>query len=205
VWITGELDAATVRADGWAAGAEAEILLTAEDGVRLVDETRQLTPPVRYLTLDLPDVALGPGDYALRVRLRPAGEGLPFMDTIRFTVPEEPPATGQPRLLRRGQATGNRFVATADPRFRRTEWLRVEVPMHGAPDSMSAELLDRTGNPIQVPVTTQPAREDGEDGLAWAAADVSLAPLAPGDYAVRTTVTRGATRQELITAFRIVR
>jgi VWFA-related protein len=204
VWVTGELDSATVRADGWAAGAEAEILLTAEDGVRLVDETRTVTAPVRYLTLDLPDVALGPGDYALRVRLRPAGDGLPFMDTIRFTVPENPPATGQPRLLRRGQVTGNRFVATADPRFRRTEWLRVEVPMHGAPEAVSAELLDRAGNPIPVPVTTQPAREDAEGGLTWAAADVSLAPLAPGDYAVRTTITRGATREELITAFRIV-
>jgi VWFA-related protein len=204
VWITGELDSATVRADGWAAGAKAEILLTAEDGGRVVDETRTVTPPVRHFTLDLPDVALGPGDYALRVRLRPAGDGLPFMDTIRFTVPEKPPATGQPRLLRRGQTTGNRFVATADPRFRRTEWLRVEVPMHGAPEAVSAELLDRAGNPIPVPVTTQPAREDGEGGLTWAAADVSLAPLAPGDYAVRSTITRGTRRAELITAFRIV-
>jgi hypothetical protein len=203
VWITGELDAATARGDGWAAGGEAEILLTAEDGVRVAEERRGLAPPVRYVSIDLPDVPLGPGDYALRLRVRPQGEGLPFMDTIRFTVPDDPPSTGQPRVLRRGQATGNRFVATADPRFRRTEWLRVEVPMHGSPDEVSAELLDRSGNPMPVPVTAQPGA-DGDGLLAWASAELSLAPLAPGDYAIRTIVTRGPKRDELITAFRIV-
>lgn len=204
VWVTGELDAAAVRDPGWASGAEVEILLTAEDGVRIVNETRTIQPPVRNLNIDLPDVPLGPGDYSLRVRVRPAGEGLPFMDTIRFTVPDEPASTGQPRLLRRGQFTGNQFVATADPRFRRTEWLRVEVPMHGEPDAVAAELLDRTGHPLQVPVAAKPSgTEDG--ALAWASAELSLAPLAPGDYAVKTTVTRGDKRDELITAFRIVR
>jgi hypothetical protein len=204
VWITGELDAATARADGWAAGGEAEILLTAEDGVRVAEERRPIAPPVRFVSIDLADVPLGPGDYALRVRIRPQGEGLPFMDTIRFTVPDDPPPTGQPRLMRRGQVTGNRFVATADPRFRRTEWLRVEVPMHGQPDEVSAELLDRSGNPMPVPVTAQPGTDDGDGMLAWTSAELSLAPLAPGDYAVRTTVTRGTRRDELITAFRIV-
>jgi hypothetical protein len=31
-----------------------------------------------------------------------------------------------------------------------------------------------------------------------------LAPLAPGDYAIRTTIQRGSTTQEILTAFRIV-
>jgi hypothetical protein len=125
------------------------------------------------------------------------------MDTIRFTVPDQQPASGQPRLLRRGQATGNRFVPTADPRFRRTEWLRVEVPMHVASDAVSAELLDRTGTPLPVPVTAQ-STTNGDGGLAWTFAQLSLAPLAPGDYVVRTSVTRGSTREDLVTAFRVV-
>ena len=40
--------------------------------------------------------------------------------------------------------------------------------------------------------------------LPWASADALMAPLAPGDYAIRTTIERGATAQHILTAFRIV-
>jgi len=38
----------------------------------------------------------------------------------------------------------------------------------------------------------------------WATAELVLAPLAPGDYVIRTNVQRGSDRQEILTAFRIV-
>ena len=44
-----------------------------------------------------------------------------------------------------------------------------------------------------------------DDGaLTWATSDASLAPLAPGDYAIRTTITRGSKTDQVITAFRLV-
>jgi hypothetical protein len=68
-------------------------------------------------------------------------------------------------------------------------------------DAVEAELLDRNGKPIQVPVTTTTRTGDG---TTWASAEVALAPLAPGDYIVRTSVRHDNRRQEILTAFRVV-
>jgi hypothetical protein len=94
-------------------------------------------------------------------------------------------------------------VVTATPVFQRTERLRIEVPVLGAADKVSAELLDRNGKPIPIPVQTSVRPENG-GGLQWATAELALAPLAVGDYVVRTIVERGNTRQELVTAFKVV-
>jgi hypothetical protein len=63
----------------------------------------------------------------------------------------------------------------------------------------TARLLDRTGKPLQVPVTTS-ERRDEAGAFRWVIADATLAPLAPGEYAVEVTV--GDARQ--LTAFRMV-
>jgi hypothetical protein len=46
-------------------------------------------------------------------------------------------------------------------------------------------VLDRTGQPLAVPVAAG-LREEG-NGLGWATADVALAPLAAGDYVIELT------------------
>ena len=94
------------------------------------------------------------------------------------------------------------YVATADPRFRRTDRLRVEIPLLGAIDGASGELLDKNGQVMPVPIEASTRHEDA--ALQWASADATLAPLAPGDYAIRTTIQRGSTKQQVLTAFRIV-
>jgi VWFA-related protein len=202
LWVTGELDESSSRGSEWAGGATAEILLTAEDGVKIVEQTVPVPAPVRVVSVALPDVAIGPGDYALRLRLKPAGGGIPFMDTVRFTVADSGDLVGKPRMLRRGPSTGLQFVVTADPRYRRTDRIRVEVPMLGPADTTAGELLDRNGQPLSVPV--QVATRDDEGALKWASAEAALAPLAPGDYALRSTITRGTKTEQVVTAFRVV-
>jgi VWFA-related protein len=202
LWVTGELDEATARGPEWAGGATAEILLTAEDGVKIVEQSVPVPAPVRAVSVALPDVAIGPGDYALRLRIKPAAGGLPFMDTVRFTVSDSGDLVGKPRMLRRGPSTGTQFVVTADPRYRRTDRIRVEVPMLGAIGSAGGELLDRNGRVLPVPVQT--STRDEEAGLKWASAEAALAPLAPGDYALRATITRGSRTDQVVTAFRVV-
>jgi hypothetical protein len=59
-------------------------------------------------------------------------------------------------------------------------------------------MLDRLGNPNQVPVQVS-ERVDG-DGLRWIAGEAVLAALAPGDYAIEITV-EGVKR---VTAFQLV-
>jgi hypothetical protein len=45
-------------------------------------------------------------------------------------------------------------------------------------------------------------RED--NGVKWASAEVTLAPLAPGDYLVRLTTTAAGKMSEVLTSFRMV-
>jgi hypothetical protein len=137
------------------------------------------------------------------MRLQPATPGVPLVDTLRFTVDEAGTPVGPPRLLRRGPTTGAKYLGTARPTFRRTERLRLEMPVLGTGDAIAAELLDRNGKTMAVPV--QAALEPvAADGMSWAVAELVLAPLAPGEYAIRASLTHGAERQETITAFRIV-
>jgi hypothetical protein len=91
-----------------------------------------------------------------------------------------------------------RYVETADPRFRRNERLRLELPTAAA-DPAEARLLDRAGAALPVPaaVTT---RDDASGAFRWLVVDAALAPFAAGDYVVE--VTQGSARQ--VVAFRIV-
>ena len=88
-----------------------------------------------------------------------------------------------------------------DAAFRRNEHLRVETPLGGEPEAIAAELLDRTGRVLAVPVATRVAPAEG---VVWAVAELPLAPLGTGDYAVRTAVVVGGARHESLTAFRVV-
>jgi hypothetical protein len=65
-------------------------------------------------------------------------------------------------------------------------------------DPIAARLLDRTGNPLAVPVTT--ASREEADGTRWNTAEVVLAPLTTGDYIVEGTI---GTERSLI-AFRVL-
>jgi hypothetical protein len=204
VWVVGEISPSVARSAEWAAGGQAEVLVTAEDGVKLAESTQAVAPPARTVVVNLDDVPLAPGEITLRLRVRPAGGGLSVMDTVRFTIPDDIATVGEPRVLRRGPTTGAAYVPTADMRFRRTERMRVEVPVLGdATTAVTAELLDRTGAPMNLPVSTSKSA-NGESVLQWAVADLVLAPLAPGDYAMRIVLQQGTTRREVVTGFRIV-
>ena len=98
--------AASAGSPEWANGGEAQVLLTAADGVTLLEVTQPIQPASRTVSVQLPDVALAPGEFTLRLRLKPSGGGLPFKDTLRFSVPEEMSPIGRARIPRRGPDTG---------------------------------------------------------------------------------------------------
>jgi hypothetical protein len=142
---------------------------------------------------------LAPGEYAVRIRLRPNNQdGLPVADTARVVVPQALPPLGDSLMWRRGPSTGPQFVITADPRFQHSDRIRVEVPT-SATGTPSAYMLDRFGKPNQVPVTVT-ERQDPENQFRWIVAEAVLAPLAPGDYAIE--VTLGDAKR--VTAFQLV-
>ena len=124
---------------------------------------------------------------------------------MRITVPEAPGTErltmGQPTYFRRSGGASTEDVPTADRRFRRTERAVVRVSASLAPDAVSAELLDRSGKPLPLPVAATIVERDF---VRWARAELALAPLAPGDYVIRVTVKRGAEQVLTLAPFRIV-
>ena len=82
--------------------------------------------------------------------------------------------------FRRGPSTGLAYVESKDDDYRRTERLRLEVPIPAAL-TITARLLGPTGAPINVPVTTS-TRTEAASGQLFLVADLTLAPLAQGDY-----------------------
>jgi VWFA-related protein len=199
VWLVGEMDQATKRDPVWAGGAEAEVSVTTASGARVASLQVPFVLADAGFTMQLPrEPPLTAGNYTVRVRVTPkSGQSLPLSDLARLTVPDRPVAVGQPVMLRRGPSTGVRYLATADPRFHRTDRLRLEYPTVAA-GTPTARLLDRSGSALPVPVTVS-ERSDAA-GFRWLVVDAVVAPLAPGDYAVELGL--GDVRQT--TSFKVI-
>ena len=201
VWALAELDPGLLRGEEWHSGGEVDVLLQSADGTKIDQRTGTLAGGQRSLNVDLGDVALPEGELVVRTRVKPAGGGLPVSDTIRLTPSADGNGPGVPVLLRRGPTTGVRYVPTADKQFRRTDRVRLELPSSDSVVTTSAEVLDRAGNSMNIPVTTA-IRTEGT--LTWATAEVALAPLAAGDYALRLKTERAGKSNEVVTGFRVV-
>jgi hypothetical protein len=200
LWVVGELDYRARRELAWTAGAVADVTVVSADGREIASRTVEVPATDASFTVRAPDVGgLKPGEYAVRVRLRPNNEvGLPLSDTGRVVVSNQMPVLGEGLLWRRGPSTGPRYLMTADARFPRSDRIRVEMPTRST-STATARMLDRLGNPIQIPVQVSD-RPDSTNQFRWIVVDAALAALAPGDYAIETTLD--GVKQ--VTAFQLV-
>ncbi len=199
VWIVGELDFRTRRELAWTSGATADLTIVTADGRTIVSKSLDIPASDGAFAIRIPDEGgVGGGEYAVRVRARPAGNGsLPVSDIARVQVPDRASIVGEAVMWRRGPSTGLRHMMTADARFQRTERIRLELPTRTTGEA-SARMLDRAGKAIQVPVQVSERQDPGAD-LRWVIVDAMLAALAPGDYALEVTLD-GTTQ---VTGFRI--
>jgi hypothetical protein len=79
--------------------------------------------------------------------------------------------------------------------------VKIEVAVVGAAEPASARLLDRTGNPLPLPVMSS---ERQEGGARIVSGEVALAPLSPGEYLLEIAVGRGPATRRALAAFRII-
>ena len=200
IWVSGELQSAGGRPDDFAQGGTVDIDATA--GTVSTTARVTLKPGERTFLTTLPLPSAGTGDISIRARLSGSdGGAIPLSDMLRL----EPASSGaQPLLFRRGATTGNRVLPAADLRFSRTERVRLELPVDGDAKPGAGRVLDRTGQPMQVPVTVS-GRLDEATGQHWITADVVLAPLAGGDYGIEIEVLGATKSQRVISAIRVVR
>lgn len=196
IWIVGELDS-QARSTGDSAGNRiAQITVQTPDGGPAISRKVEIPAGAAAFEVQL-DEGMRPGDYSARVSVTSADEE-PLREIVRVSLPHEPAPLGEPILLRRGPATRQRYLRTADLRFQRNDRLRIEIPTNGA-DTVSATLRDSTGAALPVPITLT-ERADDSGTWRWVVADVPLAALAPAVYAVEVR-QGGVTRA---TAFRLV-
>jgi VWFA-related protein len=209
LWILGEVDPKARGGEEWAGGGEADIALTTEGGTTIVRYTVPIPAGSNRFETRFPrsadDVWLDPGAYILRVRAKPAGSGLPTTDTSRVEVPSAPGTTklvmGQPAYARRLGGPNSEEMPTADRRFRRTERLIVRASASMAPEAVTAELLDRSGKVLPLPVAASLIEKDS---VRWARAELVLAPLAAGDYLLRIASKSGTEQVVTLAPFRII-
>jgi VWFA-related protein len=109
---------------------------------------------------------------------------------------------GDPVVLHRGPATGNQLQPVDGRIFPRSERIRLEMEAATGAPVWTGMLLDRNGTKTAVPVVAG-ERTDAATGQRWLTADITLAPLGPGDYVVELTITSGSQQNKTLTAIRV--
>jgi VWFA-related protein len=204
-----EIDPATAKAPEWLTGGMLKVTFEPErtPGTTTAAASQTLTlaiePGQRSIPIEGTDAPLAAGRYSVRAELLARNSKLPIQVTTFATVPAENVFVGTGALaLRRGPSTGLAYIPTADPRFRRTERLRVEVPVAADGFTGTGRLLTREGKPLEVVVAFS-TRADAK-GRHLAMGEVALAPLAAGEYVLEMSLTKDGKTEPVSYGFRII-
>jgi VWFA-related protein len=206
IWFTGELDASLLKAAEWQQGGRARVFFQHDRGGAPPSQVEvTLAPGQSTFTATAPSgTVAAAGRYVLRVELTAKEAKVPLQTTTDVTIPEPDwLVSGTGLVSRRGPTTGLAYVSTADARFRRTERLRFEVPRTPDEGVASARLLGRDGQPLNVGVALS-ERSDDVLKQRFAVADLTLAPLAQGEYVIELTITQGERKDSATYGFRII-
>ena len=204
-----ELDVATAKQPEWLSGGMLKVTFVPEGSQGAIKGgasqtvTQAIEPGQRSIAIDGTTEPLTAGRYAVRAELTPRAGRLPIQVTTFATVPAEAAQVGTGALAyRRGPSTGLAYVPTADPRFRRTERLRIEVPVESEGFAGAGRLLTREGQPLQVVVNTSTRADD--KGKQLVIGEAVLAPLAAGEYVLELSVTKDGKTEVVGYGFRLV-
>jgi VWFA-related protein len=204
-----EIDPATAKQPEWLSGGTLKVTFEPErtPGTSQAATSQTITVPIepgqRSIPITGTEAPLAAGRYAVRAELLARNGRLPIQVTTFATVPAENVAVGTGALaLRRGPSTGLAYLPTADPRFRRTERLRIEVPVAAEGFTGTGRLLTREGKPLEV-VVSYSSRAD-ETGTQLAVAEAVLAPLAAGEYVLELSLTKDGKSEAVAYGFRII-
>jgi VWFA-related protein len=188
-----EVPRSTATGDDWSKGGQVDATLLNAAGEMIAKGGAALPPGTFVVQIPIsPPAPLEPGDYKVLVRTKGAA-ALGSTESVTFTLEADPLGAGTLFFRRFGRSE----MPTADLRFRRTERIIVETPASIGSD-VSARLLGRNGVALTVPATA--TIRDAADGTRWRRVEITLAPLAPGEYIVETT----AGTERTLTAFRVV-
>jgi hypothetical protein len=196
VAVVAEIAAAEIEGGRFKQGASVEILLTPKDG-QPVTLTGKIDPLMRGTLVRTPaGDSKGPWQAVVRMR---GDDNLADSDTVSIEA-DTGTLLGKPIAYRAASAAASAYRPIAAFQFRRTERVRIEWPALQTIESHQARLLDRTGKPIAIPLTTT-NRDNGSTPMV--ATDLSLAPLSNGDYLIEVSAKSGEKSQTEVVAIRV--
>jgi VWFA-related protein len=173
-------------------GADVRVTVSGSAGGSPVTATGRIDPGARSALVRVP-VGTAAGPWEAKIGVGDVANGL---ETSLSVSRPAPGLVGDPILYRATPSPRSPLWPSAGHLFSRTDRLHLEWATGGALDSHVARLLDRRGQPLALNVTlAEPPAVDRPTLVG----DVSLAPLAPGDYLVELVVGRvGATERHLV-------
>jgi VWFA-related protein len=196
VSIVAEISAAEIEGGRWKQGADVQVMLTSETGQSHSARGR-IEPAARGTLISVP-VGTQAGPWQAMVRLSAEGHA-PQLDSVSIAR-DTGTLVGAPIGFRAAAPASAPWRPLAAFHFRRTERARVEWPAVGAIESQEARLLDRKGQPLQVPVVVTVRETAASKTLV---ADLNLAPLSIGEYVIELTVKGGGAIEQKLVAIRV--
>jgi VWFA-related protein len=179
-----EIPSAQVGSDAWAKGADVQVTAVDASGAASSPATGRIEAGGRSALIRIPRPS-GAAPFRINVKVTTPGNVL----TDRIDLTERATGViGEPLLFRATPAAQSPLRPAADFQFWRTERLHVEWPAKGPLDRREAKLLGKDGRVLPVPVNLTERAQAGQPTLA---ADLNLAPLAPGDYIIEVKVAIG--------------
>lgn len=134
----------------------------------------------------------------IHVKGRITGPAGTLTDAVRLDS-----GLARPLVFRRGPSAAGTPQPAAGFQFNRTERARLEIPLPDDAKPGAGRLLDRAAQPLAVPVAV--AERIDDTGQRWLTADIMLAPLGIGEYAIEVGMIRPGGEQRIVTAIRVTR
>ena len=187
----------SAQAPDIAGGADVTVTLTAASGAAPVTSTAHIDKGARSALVRLPEPS-SPGPWEARVVVGAPDAGLTA--SLSVAAPTASALVSDPILYRATPSPRSPLWPSASHRFTRNDRLHLEWTTHGALESHVARLLDTRGQPLAVGVALTEPPNAARPTLAG---DVSLAPLAPGDYLLELVVGKGGATERHLVAIRI--
>ena len=193
LWVAGEI---LGPRDEFLRGGRATI---AVKGVATGGLELELRPGERTFLVRVPVDAGAGAPLEVESRVTPP-DGTPYSEVVKLTADVKTP---EPVLFKRGLSTGNRLQPMAQFEASRTDRLQLQLPLIGDAKPGTGRLLDRNGQPLQIPV--QVGEKQDPDGQRWLTADAILSALGAGDYVAEVNFSRSGVEQRVLTAIRVTR
>ncbi|OFW21512.1 MAG: hypothetical protein A3G21_00150 [Acidobacteria bacterium RIFCSPLOWO2_12_FULL_66_21] len=196
--VVTEIAAPAIEVGRWKGGADVEVTVGDAAGATVATGRGRIEPGARAALVRVP-VGGQPGPWTAAVEVRAAGEPDQH-DRIRIARAAGP--LGDPLVYRALPAPVSPLRPAAVFQFRRTERIHLEWPILQPLDRREARLLGRNGSPLALEITLAERETNGAPMLV---ADLNLAPLTAGDYAIDLTAGSGAAVAHKVMALRVVR